>query len=163
MRLKRTLASAVLAGALFGAASPAHADITGFLGLAGGPSVRDAKGVAVGIGLVMFGMEVEYSETGERVSDLAPRIRTGMVNGLLQTPLTVAGVQVYVTAGAGLYNHELESRSETNFGINIGGGVKKTLVGPVRVRVDYRLFRFMGSPIGSDVVHRVYAGVNLSF
>ena len=43
-------------------------------------------------------------------------------------------------------------------GMNVGGGVKITLAGPLRVRVDYRLFTLRGSPRVSPV-HRFYAGV----
>jgi opacity protein-like surface antigen len=52
--------------------------------------------------------------------------------------------------------------SETNFGLNVGGGVKVSLVGPLRLRFDYRVFTLKG-----DARHprpqRLYAGVNLKF
>ncbi|HEX7487208.1 MAG TPA: hypothetical protein VF332_13730 [Vicinamibacterales bacterium] len=163
MRLHRTLTLAVFIGALLGPGAPAFADITGFLGLAGGPSTRGAKGVAVGAGLVIVGFELEYSDTGGDVPQGAPRIRTGAVNGLVQTPVEVHGMQFYATAGAEIYHHELGSASETNVGINLGGGVKKTLIGPLRVRIDYRIFRFSGSPLGDNLVHRLYVGANLKF
>jgi opacity protein-like surface antigen len=163
MRLQRAIAIAVFVGTFLGFGTPASADITGFLGLAGGPSLRGVKGVAVGASLVIVGVEVEYSDTGDDLLHGAPHIRTGMVNALLQTPVAVRGLQFYATAGAGLYNHELASLSETNLGINVGGGIKKTLAGPLRVRIDYRMFRFWGSPIGDDVVHRLSVGANLRF
>jgi opacity protein-like surface antigen len=163
MQLQRAFVIAGVVGALLGFGRTASADITGFLGLAGGPSLRGAKGFAVGVSFVIVGVEFEYSDTGDDLSAGAPHIRTGMVNALLQTPLTVRGLQFYATAGAGIYNHELASLGETNLGVNLGGGVKKTLVGPLRVRVDYRMFRFSGSPIGDGVVHRVYVGANLRF
>ncbi len=56
----------------------------------------------------------------------------------------------------------LGTLSETNFGINNGGGVKISLIGPVRARVDYRVFSLRGSPI-EDTVQRLYVGVNLKF
>jgi hypothetical protein len=40
--------------------------------------------------------------------------------------------------------------------------VKISLVGPVRARVDYRIFKLRGEPV-HDTVHRVYAGLNLKF
>ena len=40
--------------------------------------------------------------------------------------------------------------------------IKVNLAGPVRARVDYRVFRLRGEPL-HEVVHRVYAGANLSF
>jgi hypothetical protein len=45
---------------------------------------------------------------------------------------------------------------------NLGGGVKITLVGPIRARLDYRIFNLRGEPLHSTV-HRVYAGFNLAF
>ena len=36
------------------------------------------------------------------------------------------------------------------------------LFGPVKLRVDYRLFTLRGAPT-EKTVHRVYAGVNTSF
>jgi len=163
MRLQRAIVVAAFVGASIGSGTPAFADITGFLGLAGGPSVRNAKGLAVGFGLVIVAFEVEYSDTGDDPSNGAPHIRSGMVNGLLQTPVAVGGVQFYGTAGVGGYNEELAGLSETNVGVNLGGGVKINLVGPLRLRVDYRVFKFSGSPIGGDVVHRFYVGANLKF
>ena len=43
-----------------------------------------------------------------------------------------------------------------------GGGVKISLIGPVRARVDYRVFSLLGSPI-EDTVQRLYVGLNLKF
>jgi hypothetical protein len=40
--------------------------------------------------------------------------------------------------------------------------VKISLVGPLRARVDYRVFSLKGSPI-QPTVHRVYVGANLAF
>ena len=51
---------------------------------------------------------------------------------------------------------------ETYFGTNVGGGAKIKLVGPVRVRVDYRIFRLQGSPIHTTY-QRFYVGANLKF
>ena len=41
-------------------------------------------------------------------------------------------------------------------------GVKASLAGPIRARIDYRVFTLGGEPLHS-VVHRVYAGLNLAF
>lgn len=161
MRLPPVVAAVVLVGTMIGVGTPAYADITAFIGLAGGPSIRPALGVAAGVGLVIVGFEFEYSDTSDDLSQGAPHIRTGMVNGLVQTPVALGGMQFYATAGAGVYNHELGALSETNFAINLGGGVKKKLAGPLRLRIDYRMIRFSGSAIGSDIVHRLYVGASL--
>jgi len=85
-----------------------------------------------------------------------------MFNGLLQTPIPIAGMQFYGTAGAGVYHETLLDVSETNVGINIGGGVKVSLVGPLRLRFDYRVFTLQGDP-RHEKPQRFYAGVNLKF
>ena len=85
-----------------------------------------------------------------------------MGNVLIQTPFAIAGFQPYFTTGAGVYRESLGALSETNFGINNGGGVKISLIGPVRARVDYRVFSLRGSPI-EDTVQRLYVGLNLKF
>jgi opacity protein-like surface antigen len=85
-----------------------------------------------------------------------------MGNVLLQTPFTIFGFQPYGTVGAGVYHESLGTRSETSFGMNTGGGVKVSLAGPIRLRVDYRVIRLGDGALYSPA-HRVYAGVNLKF
>jgi hypothetical protein len=46
--------------------------------------------------------------------------------------------------------------------LNNGLGVKVNLLGPVRLRVDYRVFR-LGRDALHSPAHRVYAGLNLKF
>ena len=46
--------------------------------------------------------------------------------------------------------------------MNTGAGVRVSLVGPLRLRVDYRVFK-LGSGALNSPAHRVYAGLNLSF
>ena len=143
----------------------ASADLTGFLGVTTTPANRPSKGFAIGSGLVIVGLEFEYASTSEDLIEQAPSLHTFMFNGLLQTPLPIAGMQFYGTAGGGLYRETLSNApdpSETNVGINIGGGAKIKLIGPLRLRVDYRVFTFKGSPRHASV-QRLYAGVNLKF
>ena len=142
--------------------TPAFADATVFIGSTVNPANRPVKGLAFGVGLLLVGFEVEVADTGETLEDAAPSLRTGMGNVLLQTPIPVAGMQFYLTTGGGVYRERLGTRQETQLGVNTGGGVKISLLGPVRARVDYRLFKLRGEPLHS-VVHRVYAGLNLAF
>ena len=51
---------------------------------------------------------------------------------------------------------------DTSFLLNTGGGVKISLVGPLRLRVDYRVFK-LGSDALYSPAHRIYLGVNLKF
>jgi opacity protein-like surface antigen len=142
--------------------SLAFADFTAFLGVNPTPSNRTAKGLALGVGLVIVGFEFEYSDSSEDLDELSPRLRTFMGNALLQTPIPIGGFQFYGTVGAGGYRESLDDRSETHVGINVGGGVKMSLVGPLRLRLDYRVFTLQGSPRHSKP-QRFYAGLNLKF
>lgn len=150
------------AALLLATAAPAFADATAFIGTTSTPANRQARGFALGVGLLVVGFEFEYASTSEEVDDGLPGLRTGMGNLLLQTPFAVFGLQPYFTAGGGIYRETLAEARETHFGLNTGGGVKVSLLGPVRVRVDYRVFRLRGEPL-YDTVHRVYAGLNLRF
>jgi uncharacterized spore protein YtfJ len=142
--------------------STASADLTAFLGSTMTPVNRVVTGFGVGMGLVIVGFEFEYANTTEDLPELAPGLRTFMFNGLLQTPIPIAGMQFYGTAGGGIYRERLDESSETNFGINVGGGVKLNLIGPLRLRVDYRVFTLSGDPLHSKP-QRFYAGLNLKF
>ena len=142
--------------------SKAFADLTGFIGMTSTPSNRAARGVAIGVGLVIVGFEFEYSSTSEETLDAAPSLRTGMGNVLLQAPVPILGLQPYFTTGGGVYRERLGTISETQVGMNTGGGVKISLLGPIRARLDYRVFKLRGEPLHSTV-HRLYAGLNLSF
>lgn len=142
--------------------TPAFADATAFLGSTVTPANRPAKGVAFGIGLLIVGFEFEFSSTDEAIDEAAPALRTGMGNVLLQTPFPIAGMQFYLTTGTGLYRETLGNVQETHVGFNSGGGAKISLLGPLRARLDYRVFNLRGEPLHS-VVHRLYGGINLAF
>jgi opacity protein-like surface antigen len=159
MRAVRTFALAVIVA---GIAVPARADITGFIGANTTPANRQTRGLALGAGLLIVGFELEYAFTPDDPSAMAPALKTGMGNLLLQTPVAIFGFQPYVTTGVGVFNETLGTHSETNLGLNNGGGVKFTLAGPVRLRVDYRVFK-LGSGALNSPAHRVYAGLNLKF
>ena len=144
----------------------ASADITAFLGTTSAPVNRMTTGFSIGAGLVIVGFEFEYGHARENLDELAPSVRTYMFNGLLQTPVPIAGMQFYGTAGAGVYHETLDllqgEISETNVGLNVGGGVKVNLAGPLRLRFDYRVFTLQGSPRHAKP-QRFYVGVNLKF
>ncbi len=162
MRLRTWIAAVVVATALGAVPAPAFADATAFLGVNTTPTNRTAKGFAVGITVLVVGVEFEYSDTGEDFAAQAPSLRTGSGNVLIQTPIAVSGMQFYGTAGVGLYRERLATTQETNVAANIGGGVKVSLLGPIKLRVDYRLFTLKGTPLHGKP-QRIYAGLNLAF
>jgi hypothetical protein len=140
----------------------AWADATAFLGTNRTPTNRMVKGFAAGVGLLVVGFEFEYATTNEDLVNASPQLRTFMFNGLLQTPVPIAGLQFYGTAGGGGFRETLSSLSETNVGGNVGGGVKMSLAGPLRLRLDYRVFNLRGSALYQHP-QRFYAGLNLKF
>ena len=142
--------------------STASADLTAFLGTTPTPSARVVKGFAAGMGLLIAGFEFEYADTNEDLVKAAPGLRTFMFNGLLQTPIPIGGLQFYGTAGGGVFRETLDDASETNVGINVGGGIKMSLAGPLRLRFYYRVLTLRGSPRYSNP-QRFYAGINLKF
>lgn len=140
----------------------ASADITAFLGVNGTPSNRLVRGISGGVGLLVIGFEFEYANTSEDLEEGAPALRTYMVNALLQTPFPVLGMQFYATAGGGGYRETFGAFSETHVGVNVGGGVKMTLAGPLRLRLDYRVFNLQGESLHPRP-QRFYAGLNVKF
>ena len=163
MRRARAVASTALAAWMIGlAAMPAQADATAFIGANTTPANRQVRGLAVGIGLLAVGFELEYAGTTDDPSVHAPSLKTAMGNLLLQTPGPLFGFQPYVTAGGGIYREALGTQTNTSVGVNTGGGVKLSLIGPLRLRVDYRVFK-LGSGAMHSPAHRVYAGLNLKF
>jgi hypothetical protein len=144
------------------AAAPARADATVFLGASTTPSNRPVKGFAGGAGLIIVAFEFEYATTSDDVAAAAPSLKTFMGDALLQTPIPIFGFQPYVTTGGGIYRETLGAHQETGIGTNVGGGVKVSLAGPLRLRVDYRVFK-LGSGALYSPAHRFYAGLNLKF
>jgi hypothetical protein len=158
----------VVAAAVFlviSQATPAFADATAFLGMHTNPDRQVMKGFAVGFGVLILGFEGEYGSAGEDDSAGLPSLKTFSGNVLLQTPVPVFGTRFYFTTGIGGYREELDAidHSETNVVYNTGGGAKITLIGPLRVRLDYRLMKLQGEPVRPSTVHRIYAGINLAF
>jgi len=160
--MRRIRAAGIAALLSLAAATPALADATAFIGANTTPANRSVRGLSVGAGLLLLGFEIEYAKTTDDDTVAAPSLTTGTGNVLLQTPGSFFGFQPYLTAGAGLYRERLGTHQDTSFLTNTGGGVKVTLVGPIRLRVDYRVFK-LGSGALYSPAHRVYAGLNLKF
>jgi hypothetical protein len=152
-----------LAGLLaLSTAAPAFADVTLFIGANTTPENRQVRGFSAGLGLLIIGFEFEYASTSEDLSALAPSLKTGVGNVLLQTPFAIHGFQPYFTTGGGIYNESLGVHDDTGFTVNTGGGVKISLAGPLRLRVDYRIFKLDSDALNSPA-QRIYAGLNLKF
>ena len=159
MRLWRATGIVIV---LLSMAAPARADITAFIGANMTPANRQVRGGAVGFGVLVIGFEGEYAFTPDDPRASAPSLKTGIGNVVLQSPVPFFGVQPYFTTGGGFYQEELGLHSDTGFALNSGGGVKVSLAGPLRLRVDYRIFK-LGSGALHSPAHRIYAGLNLKF
>jgi hypothetical protein len=159
----RAVRITLLALAVFSAATrPARADATVFFGANTNPDNRALRGLAIGAGLLIVSFEFEYASTSGDTLLTTPSLRTGSGNMLLQTPGMIHGFQPYFTVGGGLYRERLGTHTDTGFAPNSGAGVKMRLAGPIRLRVDYRVFR-LGSGALYSPAHRIYAGLNLKF
>ena len=143
--------------------STAFADLTAFFGVNGTPSNRMVRGFSGGLSLVIVGFEFEYANTSEDEDELAPGLKTYMVNGFVQTPFPIAGMQFYGTAGGGAFHESLLDDGETNVGMNVGGWVKVNVLGPLRLRLEYRIFTLRGDDVRHSRPQRFYAGLNLKF
>ena len=161
MRLSRLVP--LLCLLLVASARPAFADATLFLGTITAPSNHATKGFAIGAGFLIVGAEFEYASTKEDLANASPSLKTTTGNVYLQTPVAIAGTKFYVTTGIGGYRERLgTTHTETNVLFNTGGGVKVSLLGPLKARLDYRIIKLRGSPL-FPTLHRLYAGINLGF
>lgn len=153
---------AVLALALIAATpSTARADATAFLGRNSADNDRSfTRGFAFGVSLLVVGFEFEYANSSEDLVELRPSLRTTTGNILVQT--FGLPFQLYGTTGGGVYREHLGNDEETAALINFGGGIKVHVAGPMRARVDYRVFNLKGHPRHSTI-QRIYAGLNLAF
>lgn len=158
--MKRATVTAVLVTLILAMCpAPAAADATFFFGYAPKPSGRPVRGFALGATMAVIGFEFEYSNTSEKEVPTAPGLKTYMFNAAVMSPTSF---QVYLTGGGGFYNESVLEQSETSFGTNIGGGVKFPIAGPLRLRLDYRVF-FLSGDATEKSSQRFYAGANIAF
>lgn len=143
-------------------ALPARADLTAFAGLQSGPEIRPTTGVSLGLGMLLVGWEVEVARAVQQQSDGVPSLTTGTGSLYIQNPIPIAGVQFYAIAGAGLYRERLDpTYQQTDVHVAMGGGAKFSLSGPLKLRVDYRVFKLRDARASAP--QRVYAGLTLAF
>ena len=142
-------------------------NVAAFAGVAMAPGPHAAIGVAVGVrprpGPVS--LEFEYSRSRSDPPAGVPAIVTFSGNLLVQLPIRPSRFQFYGTFGVGFYVLLLDHHSsEPNDARNFGGGVKITLAGPLKLRMDYREFRLarIGGEYHSNE-HRFYVGIVTGF
>ncbi len=160
--MQRPLLLFVTTVMLLAPAARAEADLTLFVGSNATPDSRPVRGFSAGLALLVLGFEFEYADTAEDTAAGIPGLRTGMFNVLAQTPISLAGLQFYGTVGGGVFQESGAGLSGTNVGTNAGGGVKISVAGPLRFRVDYRVFSLRESST-ETAYQRLYAGLNFAF
>jgi hypothetical protein len=146
---------------LLAASSPARADLTVFAGLQSAPAIRPTTGIGLGFGLLVLGWEVEVARVSERLEDQAPSISSGTGSVYVQNPIPISGVQFYAIAGAGIYRERLDAYQQTDVHVALGGGAKISLAGPLKLRLDYRIFKLRDAR--SSNPQRLSAGLTLAF
>lgn len=142
--------------------APAAADATAFFGVAPTTTTRPANGLAIAIKVLVVGIEFEYAHIDERTANVLPGVNSSMFNVMLETPTKA---KVYMTVGGGLSHETLGAATKWGVGTNIGGGLKLPLAGPLRLRIDYRIFSLHQTIPGSvnKPQQRIYAGINFAF
>lgn len=148
---------------LLGSSWPARADLTVFAGLQSAPEIRPSTGLSVGFGVLLVGWEVEVARATEQQDDLVPSLSTGTGSLYVQNPIPISGMQFYAIAGAGVYRERLDGAfQQTDVHLALGGGAKIGLAGPLKLRLDYRIFKLRDAVV-KDNPQRVYAGLALAF
>jgi hypothetical protein len=151
------------------AAQPAElpVNLTAFAGLAMAPDPHAALGVAVGVrprpGPVS--LEFEFSRSRSDPASGVPAIMIFAGNILIQLPAQGSRFQFYGTFGGGIYFQLFDHHSgEPDDAPSFGGGVKVTLAGPLKLRMDYRAFRL--APMAGEYhsnEQRLYTGIVAGF
>ena len=160
--IRRALPVALLLVLLGTGADRAFADLTVFAGGITTPR-RTAGGAALGLALQPAGLEFEYAGTSPDPAAGEPALQTGLFSLLIGTPFRTGGrIQVYGSVGGGLYRESLDGHARTGLAASGGGGVFLQVAGPLRVRIDYRLFALRGQILDRRP-RRAYAGLNVAF
>ena len=161
-RTGRALPVALLAVLLSACAGRAFADLTVFAGSVT-TTTRPAGGAALGLALQPVGLEFEYAGASPDPVAGKPALQTGLFSLLIGTPFRTGGrIQVYGSMGGGVYRERLSGRARTDLAASGGGGVFLRVAGPLRVRIDYRLFALRGEALHRRP-RRAYAGLNVAF
>jgi len=116
----------------------ARADATVLVGLTSVDALRPSFGWSFSYRPSAVGVEVEYLSTvpGDYSAG-------GIFGSVIVVPGTISNVQIFVLGGVGVWGEGFDGGKRTGVlsAANVGGGVLVGLGGPVRLRLDYRLFR----------------------
>ena len=116
----------------------ARADATVLVGLKSVEGLRPSFAWSFGYRPSAVGVEVEYLST--RPGDYSAG---GIFGSVIVIPVTIAKAHIFVVGGVGVWGEGFEGGKRTGVlsAVNVGGGVLVDLTGPLKLRLDYRLFR----------------------
>ena len=165
----RPWALAYVAAGLLATAAPARADATLFAGALSAGGGRSVVGGSIGLFAretrSVIGFEIDYTRTLGGARTTSPRISTFGGSLLVQVPIVDRRMNAYAAFGGTLYQEATPDDKSAGGAFNVGGGVKVTLAGPLKLRLDYRFFRvrFVEASTGSTHPQRVTIGLALAF
>ena len=148
----------------------ARADATVLVGLKSVKGLRPSCGFSFGHRPSVVGFEIEYLST---LGETAPGDYSagGIFVSLIVQPVTISNVQIFAVGGFGVWGEGFKGGKGTgvfNAG-NVGGGVLVPLAGPLRLRLDYRLF-LLGKADETGAIapsskhpQRIAAGLHFAF
>lgn len=146
----------------------ARADVTMLVGLTAVEGLRPSLAWSFGYRPSAVGVEVEYLSTtpGDYTAG-------GIFGSVIVVPVTIARAEVFVIGGVGVWGEGFDGGKRTGVltAANVGGGILLGLAGPLRLRIDYRLFR-LGEVSKEEIgainpsrkyPQRIAAGLSLRF
>ena len=153
------LRAAIAVACLMVCPRSAHADVTAFVGGMTPAGMRQVIGGSAGRFLSpSVGVELEVARAVWGDTRSRRRVDVFTVNYLIQTPTRRRRPQLYGSLGFGIYGETTsDGRGSGEVGVgSMGAGVKVRLAGPLRIRLEYRLFR-LGDPVDASpdlMIHR---------
>jgi hypothetical protein len=150
----------------------ARADGTVLVGLTSVGALRPSFGFSFGYRPSAVGVEVEYVSTFPQNSP-GGYSAGGIFGSVFVQPVTISNVQIFAVGGVGVWGEGFTGGKRTgvlNAG-NVGGGVLVALAGPLKLRLDYRLF-LLGQVSEAEVgaiapsrkhPQRIAAGLHFTF
>jgi hypothetical protein len=118
----------------------ARADATVLWGLMSVDALRPSFGFSFGHRPSAVGFEIEYLSTLGQTTP-GDYSAGGAFASLIVQAVTISNVQIFAVGGVGIWAEGFAGKRTgvLNAG-NVGGGVLVALAGPLRLRLDYRLF-----------------------
>jgi len=128
----------------------APVNLTAFAGAAMAPDAHAVSGIGVGVRPQPGPVSIEFEYSGRRIDRTrsVPSIVTFAGNFLVQVPVRQSRFELYAAFGVGFYilQPDHQSGEDSDSAWNFGGGAKVTLAGPLKLRMDYRVFRLAPIP-----------------